>query len=328
MRQTAHVIVDSAVYDHGVRRAKDTDFGLLREASLEPGAFVWIGLHEPSPEEFDAVRQEFELHDLVVEDALKAHQRPKLEVYDGTLLVVLKTARYVEPDEIAFAELQLIIGETFVITVRHGEASALRDVRAALQGSPELLAHGPVAVLYGVADRVVDDYAPVVDALELDVQEVEIQVFSDDRGNPAERIYKLKREVLDGLRNVTPLMDVLTPLMRGEVRWCPEALTEYFRDVADHLQRVLGRIEMTRDLLTDALDANLAQVSVRQNDDMRTISAWAAIIAAPTMLAGVWGMNFSHMPELDAALGYPLALALMFTIAVTLWRTFKHSGWL
>jgi magnesium transporter len=323
------VIVDCAVYQDGKRRHGDLELDHAFEAGREDGAFVWIGLHEPTEEEFAAVRVEFDLHDLAVEDAIKAHQRPKIEVYDDTVLVVLKTARYDDASEIVeFAELIIFIGPGFVISVRHGQASALAEVRHKLEAHPEMLRCGPAAVLHAVCDRVVDDYTPVADGIDHDIQQVEAEVFNDERGNPAERIYRLKREVLDFYRNTAPLVDALAPMTKSTMPYGHAELADYFRDVADHLARVVSRVEGFQHLLTDALNANLAQISVRQNEDMRTISAWAAIIALPTMLAGVWGMNFEHMPELEWTIGYPLALLALVGGAVLVYRRLRRVGWL
>jgi magnesium transporter len=319
------MIVDCAVYEQGER----TDISLDRahEAYLRDGAFVWIGLHEPTPEEFDAVTREFDLHELAVEDAIKAHQRPKLERYDNVGFLVLKTARYLEPDEVQFGEILLFIADDFVVSVRHGEAVPLHGVRMKLERKPDLLKCGPMAVVYAILDEVVDGYAPVMDALDRDVEEVEQEVFAGDRGNPARRIYELKREAIDFARAVTPLVEPIERMTTGTTR-VPEGLGTYFRDVLDHVIRLSQRIEGLRELLTSVLQANLAQVGVRQNEDMRKISAWVAILAVPTMLAGVYGMNFDHMPELRWQLGYPGVLLLMLTLCFALWRYFKKVGWL
>ncbi|QXC59812.1 magnesium and cobalt transport protein CorA [Aquihabitans sp. G128] len=320
------MIVDCGVYRSG-RREGHTELADAAETAAAGGGFAWIGLHDPSMDEIDAVAAEFGFHELLVEDVCKAHQRAKFEHYaDDVSFVVLKTARYAGPDSVAIGEIQVVLGPNFVVTVRHGDATPLKPVRQRLEAQPDLLARGPAAVLYGVADQLVDDYAPVIQELELDVDEAEQSVFSDARENPAERIFGLKRQVLDLLRNVLPVVDVLDDLQEPDAAH-PE-LHAYFRDVADHLRRVIGRAELVRDLLTDALNANLAQVSVRQNDDMRTISGWAALIAAPTLLAGIWGMNFTHMPELDWWVGYPVALGLMALVVVVLYRRFRQSGWL
>ena len=318
-------IVDCAVYEQGER--SDVSLDHAHEAYLRDGAFVWIGLHEPSRDEFDTVTKEFSLHELAVEDAIKAHQRPKLERYDDVSFLVLKTARYVEPDEVEFGEILLFIADDFVVSVRHGEAVPLHGVRMKLEGKPELLKCGPMAVVYAILDEVVDGYAPVMDALDRDVEEVEEEVFVGDRHNSARRIYELKREAIDFARAVTPLVEPIERMTTGTTR-VPEGLSTYFRDVLDHVIRLSQRIEGLRELLTSVLQANLAQVGLRQNEDVRKISAWVAILAVPTMLAGVYGMNFEHMPELRWELGYPGVLALMLVLCFSLWRYFKRVGWL
>jgi magnesium transporter len=318
-------IVDCAVYEQGER--SDVSLDHAHEAYLRDGAFVWIGLHEPTPDEFAAVTKEFNLHELAVEDAIKAHQRPKLERFDDVSFLVLKTAKYVEPDEVEFGEILLFIADDFVVSVRHGEAVPLHGVRVKLEHKPELLRCGPMAVVYAILDEVVDGYAPVMDALDRDVDEVEQEVFAGDRTNPARRIYELKREAIEFARAVTPLVEPIERMTTGTTR-VPEGLSTYFRDVLDHLIRLSQRIEGLRELLTNVLQANLAQVGVRQNEDMRKISAWVAILAVPTMLAGIYGMNFDHMPELRWELGYPGVLALMLILCFSLWRYFKKVGWL
>ena len=318
-------IVDCAVYEQGER--SDVSLDHAHEAYLRDGAFVWIGLHEPTPEEFEAVTKEFNLHELAVEDAIKAHQRPKLERFDDVSFLVLKTARYVEPDEIEFGEILLFIADDFVVSVRHGAGVPLHGVRTKMEHKPELLRCGPMAVVYGILDEVVDAYAPVMDALDRDVDEVEQEVFAGERRNPARRIYELKREAIEFARAVSPLIEPIERMTTGTTR-VPEGLVTYFRDVLDHLIRLSQRIESLRELLTGVLQANLAQVGVRQNEDMRKISAWVAILAVPTMLAGVYGMNFDHMPELRWELGYPAVIALMLVLCFALWRYFKRAGWL
>ncbi|MGK2948311.1 MAG: magnesium and cobalt transport protein CorA [Acidimicrobiales bacterium] len=326
------MIVDCAVYTEGVRREGSLELHEALAAASEPRSFVWIGLHEPSPEEFDAVRAEFELHELAVEDALKAHQRPKLEVYDGDLFVVLKTARYDDATEtVAFAELLLFIGESYVVSVRHGEASSLAGARAAVERDLERIRCGPMAVLHAVIDHVVDDYMPVIDGLDNDMAEIEAEVFAADRPrglDPTQRIFKLKREVLELYRNTQPLLEPLGRLAAGQLPGAHPELHTYFRDVEDHLTRVVGTIAHYRDLLSDALDANLAQVTVRQNDDMRTISAWVAIGGFPTVVGAIYGMNFEHMPELGTRYGYAVVLVLMLAFCLFLHRRFKRIGWL
>ncbi len=326
------MIVDCAVYTDGVRREGPLELHAALEAANEPGSFVWIGLHEPSEEEFESVREEFHLHDLAVEDALKAHQRPKLEVYDDDLFVVLKTARYDDATEsVAFAELLLFVGASYVVSVRHGEASSLAEVRRNVEHDLTRIRCGPMAVLHAVIDHVVDDYTPVIDGLDNDMAEIENEVFAADRPrgvDPTKRIFKLKREVLDLYRNTQPLLEPLGRLAAGQLPGAHPELHSYFRDVEDHLTRVVGNIAHYRDLLSDALDANLAQVTVRQNDDMRTISAWVAIGGFPTVVGAVYGMNFQHMPELDNRFGYPAVLTLMVAFCLFLYRRFKRIGWL
>jgi magnesium transporter len=324
------VIVDCAVYTKGVRRPGELHVDdALEAARSEDDTFVWIGLHEPTPAEFDAVAEEFQLHPLAVEDAVKAHQRSKLEHYGNCLFLVFKTARYDDEQEvIEFSEIQLFAGEGFVITVRHGQASALSPVRRKLEEEPERMALGPAAVVHAILDRVVDDYLPVLDGLDHDIVEIEAQVFSPERTNPAERIYKLKRQVLDLYRNVEPLIEPLGRLQAsGHVIGATD-LGPYFRDVYDHLQREVSRIAIQRELLSEVLAVNLTHVSVQQNEDMRRISGWVAIAAVPTMLAGVWGMNFEFMPELDQWWGYPSALLVMGGSSFCLFRWLRSRHWI
>jgi magnesium transporter len=323
------VIVDCAVYEDGRRRDGATPVHEAMEACREPGAFTWIGLYEPTEEEFDSIRREFELHELAVEDAIHAHQRPKIEVFGDMVFVVLKTARYVDPTEvIKLGEILIFLGHDYIITVRHGEASELHGVRIGLEEQPELLAHGPGAVLHAIVDRVVDDYMPAIAGLGEDIDEIENQVFSEQRGNPAERIYRLKREVLEFSHAAGPLVDPIDRLAKGHYEMIHPEVRTYFRDVNDHLLRAHEQLENYRDLLTSILSANLAQVTVRQNEDVRKISAIVAIIAVPTAIAGIYGMNFEHMPELGWTFGYPLVVAVMGTICFTLYRYFKRIGWL
>jgi magnesium transporter len=325
------VIVDCAVYTHGKRRTGEFKLEHALESCADDDTFVWIGLHEPTQEEFDSVATEFELHPLAVEDAITAHQRSKLEQYGDVLFLVFKTARYDDAAEIIeFAEIQLFAGNRFIITVRHGQASALHPVRAELEAEPERLALGPVAVLHAILDRVVDDYQPVLDGLDHDIVEIEAEVFSPERTNPAERVYKLKRQVLDLYRNVEPLIEPLERLQSGKHPFGQTGmdLRPYFRDIHDHLRREVGRIEIQRELLTDVVNVNLTHVSVQQNEDMRRISGWVGIVAVPTMLAGIWGMNFDHMPELDDWWGYPFALGLMALCAFVLFRVLRKRHWI
>ena len=324
------MIVDCTVYDSGVRREGELPVEqALDAARSSPDSFVWIGLHEPTEDEFVAVIEEFQLHPLAVEDAVHAHQRPKLEMYGPTLFIVLKAARYVDPDEIvSLTEIMLFLGDGFLITVRHGESPVLADVRRSLEADPDRLKCGPLGVLHAILDRVVDDYAVVVRGLNTDIEEIERQVFSDERKNHAQRIYRLKVEALEFRQAVVGLDEPLDGLASGKVAEAETVLYDYFRNVHDHLQRVAQRVEAIDNLLSSALTANLAQLGVRQNEDMRRISAWVAIVAVPTMIAGIYGMNFEHMPELGWAFGYPFALALMASLCFTLYVLFRRRGWL
>ena len=330
------MIIDCAVYQDGKRRPGELALHEAYEAGCAENAFVWIGLYEPDEAEFDSVRREFNLHELAVEDAILAHERPKLEVYDDTLFVVLKTARYVETDDtVEFGEIMLFIGPQFVVAVRHKPASALGDVRKQIESRPDLLRYGPGAVLYAILDRVVDDYQPVMDGLDEDIKEVEREVFSAEGSNPAERIYLLKREVIEFHQAAAPLTEPLDRLVHGLVPGLNDELGEYFRDIQDHLLRVVEVVSGFRELLTSVLQANLTQVAVRQNEtamqqnaDTRKISAWVAIVAVPTMIAGIYGMNFEHMPELTWTFGYPLAVSVMAVSCLVLYRAFRRNGWL
>ncbi|MFE5188276.1 magnesium/cobalt transporter CorA [Streptomyces sp. NPDC056628] len=333
------MIVDCAIYRDG-RRSEEPprDFSdALDLCRLRDDAFVWIGLHEPTEDEFGKVTEEFGLHPLAVEDALKAHQRPKMEVYDDSLFVVLKPVAY-EPksDVVTAGEVMVFIGDSFVVTVRHGEETTLGAVRERLEGDPDMLRHGPTAVLYAVADSVVDHYLEVAEELSIDLEEVEAEVFSPTAGgsrNTASRIYAFKRQVLEFRRATGPLANPLVRLAQTgptgtRVPFVRDDAQPFFRDVSDHLTRVNESVEGLDRLVSDVLSAHLAQTGVQQNDDMRKISAWAAMAALPTLLAGIYGMNFEHMPELTWVWSYPALLAIMAALELLLYRTFKHRGWL
>ena len=323
------MIVDCAIYEDGRRRDGSVDLHDAYGACRRDGKFAWIGLYEPTEEEFDSLRREFDLHPLAVEDAIHAHQRPKLEVFEDTVFIVLKTARYVDSEEVVqFGEILIFLGKDYILTVRHGEASALKQVRESLESDPELLKHGPGAVLHAIVDRVVDDYAPALEGLGVDIDEVENEVFSPGRSNPAQRIYRLKREVLEFNRAAAPLVEPIDRLAKGHYEVVHPEVRAYFRDVNDHLIRVHEQLESYRDLRTSILHANLAQITVRQNDDVRRISAIVAIVAVPTLIAGIYGMNFEHMPELGWTFGYPLVLVVMLTLCTLLYRFFRRAGWL
>ncbi|HZO58784.1 MAG TPA: magnesium/cobalt transporter CorA [Solirubrobacterales bacterium] len=323
------MIVDCAVYAHGRRQTGQVSVAEASRACRQDDAFAWLGLYEPSAEEFDTVSREFGLHPLAVEDAVKAHQRSKVEIYEHTMLIVLKPVRYIDRDEVVdIGEIALFVNPEFLISVRHGQPSPLKGVRERLEREPELVEHGPPGVMYAIVDRIVDDYEPVVEGLTNDIQEVEEQVFSPGRLNPAERIYYLEREVLDFTRAVSPLAPAVERLATRSHDLIPADLRPYFRDVHDHMLRVNGQVEQFRDLLSTALGANLTQINVRQNEDMRRITAWVAILAVPTAVAGIYGMNFQHMPELDWEYGYPTVLAVIAIACVYLYFRFRRAGWL
>ncbi|MEU0179533.1 magnesium/cobalt transporter CorA [Streptomyces massasporeus] len=331
------MIVDCAIYRDGQRTEGPEDLSDALGEARTAGGFVWIGLHEPTEAEFDHVTREFGLHPLAVEDALKAHQRPKLEVYDDSLFVVLKPVAY-EPqsDTVSSGEIMIFLGDSFVVTVRHGEGSPLKAVRHRLEHEPELLGKGPTAVLYAVADATVDHYLDVATELQTDLEGLEAEVFSPDGGgsrNTASRIYDFKRQVLEFRRATGPLAPPMSRLAGTAssgvaVPFVDDRARPFFRDVSDHLTRVNDSVENLDRLVSDILSAHLAQMSVRQNDDMRKISAWAAMAAIPTMLAGIYGMNFDHMPELRWVWSYPALIALMAVLELMVFRLFKRRGWL
>jgi magnesium transporter len=322
-------IVDCAHYRDGVRQHEGPlDVEQAARAARGEGDFVWLGLVEPSDEEMGSVAAAFGLHELAVEDAKHAHQRPKLEDYDDSFFVVLRPARYDDvAEEVEFGEIHLFIGGAYLIAVRHGAASELGPARQRLEARPDLLRFGPAAAAWAIVDKVVDDYAPVVDGLETDIEEVEQQIFTD-AADPTERIYRLKREVIEFHRAASPLLGPLEQLERGAFPRVDERLRSFFRDVADHARRIDEQVMGQRELLTSVLEANLALQSVRQNEVVRQISAWAAIIAVPTFIASVYGMNFEHMPELDSPIGYPLALAVMAVCVFVLHGFFRRIHWL
>jgi magnesium transporter len=325
------MIVDSAIYVNG-RRSAPYPLEKIQETSREKGGFAWIGLYEPTEDEFDSVAGEFGLHELAVKDAIKVHQRPKVERYGDSFFVVLKAARYLEEKEtVEFGEIHAFVGLDFVVTMRYGETSELREVRQRMEGEPDLLRRGPFAVLYTIMARVVDDYGPVVEGLENDIDEIEVQVFEGDPGaSPAvsRRIYELSREVIRFHQATQPLAGALGSLTGGGLHDIDPEVRRYLRDVQDRALRVTERVEGFRELLANILSVNLTLISINQNDQVKKISAWAAILVVPTLITGIYGMNFEYMPELSWLLGYPFSLLLMLTISLILYRTFRRSGWL
>ena len=336
------MIVDNAIYVDGRRTAEPHTLHETYEACREQHGVAWIGLYKPTEEEFSSVTEEFDLHRLAVEDAIKAHQRPKLEQYDGTLFMVLRPARYIDETEtVEFGEAHIFVGPEFVVTVRHGEAPDLKSVRRRMEEEPELLRRGSEAILHAILDRVVDDYGPVVEGLENDIDEIESEVFGGSP-NVSRRIYQLSREVIEFQRATRPLAGILESLIKEDEGGMDPEVRRYLRDVQDHALRVEEQVAGFRDLLQNILSVNLtlvglsqneevkalSEASIEQNNEVKKISAWAAILFAPTLIAGIYGMNFQYMPELNWLLGYPLALALMGLFSCALHFIFKRRGWL
>jgi magnesium transporter len=327
-------VVDCAVYVDGVRQEPVRPEDALRVAS-ESGGFVWLGLFEPSEQELSTIAEQYRLHPLAVEDAVYAHQRPKLERYDDALFMVLKTATYVEHDQltatsevVGTGEVMVFLGPHYVITVRHGEHSGLTELRSRLEQQRDLLCLGPAAVLYAVADHVVDTFVEVASAVEEDVDELEASVFSPQRTDDIGRLYQLKRELMQLRRAVSPLETPLQILAETQVDVVPDGIRSYFGDVLDHAIRVRDQVSGLDELLTSILQASLARTSLADNEDTRKISAWAAMIAVPTLITGIYGMNFQYMPELRWRYGYPMVVLVIVLVCSMLYRGFKRNGWL
>ncbi|MFF9108506.1 magnesium and cobalt transport protein CorA [Streptomyces sp. NPDC014805] len=330
-------VVNCVTYRGGVRGPAATDLvEAVRQVRKSGDGFVWLGLHEPTDQEFAGIAELFDLHPLAVEDAIEAHQRPKVERYGDVLFAVFKTVCYVEHEELTATsevvntgELMAFVGQDFVITVRHGRHGSLGPVREGLEADPQQLAKGPSAVLHAIADHVVDDYLEVIDSVQADIDQVETDVFAETgaRVDPG-RIYQLKRELLELKRAVVPLGRPLLELSDRPMRVIEPEIQAYFRDVSDHLLRATEQIAAFDELLNSILQAHLAQVTVAQNEDMRKITAWAAVIAVPTMVCGVYGMNFDNMPELHWRFGYGLVIGVIAVACLALYRGFRRNGWL
>jgi magnesium transporter len=326
------MMLSCAVYDINGNTPRPSPLVDAFEASRDANVFAWIALSTPTLQEFSEVHDELHLHPLAVEDAVRAHQRPKLDVFDNSLFLVAKSARYDDQNEqISLHEVHAFVGDGSVVTVYHGGEQVGHDemVRA-MEHQPELTAYGPLTVVYRLLDQIVDGYQDVVDGVENDIDELEADVFAGGRQNHAERIFRLKRQILEFQRAVVALEEVLESLVRQQVPalFRNESLAMYFRDVQDHALRIIGRVETARDLMESALDANLAQIGVRQNEDMRAMSGWAAVVAVPTLFAGIWGMNFKHMPELNWYVSYPVALLTIFGSGFVVRHRLRRNGWL
>ncbi|WP_406194917.1 magnesium and cobalt transport protein CorA [Kitasatospora sp. NBC_01560] len=337
-------LVDAAVYRDGCRIDVPTGLtDIYRQLPGEPGAMAWIGLYRPAEAQLLEAAERFGLHELAVEDAIVAHQRPKLERYGDTLFVVLRAARYLDDvEEVDFGEIHLFVGPDFVLTVRHSQSPDLSAVRRRLEADPDLLALGPEAVLYAILDAVVDGYAPVIAGLQHDIDEIETEVFGGDP-KVSRRIYELSREVIDLQRATRPLLDIMGSLEAGFDKYgTDQELQRYLRDVADHATYAAERVDGFRQMLQNILTVNatlvsqaqneemkqLAEAGHAQNDEIKKISSWAAILFAPTLIGTVYGMNFVHMPELNWLFGYPFAIALMAAVCVGLYVIFKRRDWL
>jgi magnesium transporter len=326
--------VDWALYRDG-RRVPVAGFDAAASAARNGEGFVWLGLHEPSVEQLEQLGGVFNLHPLALEDAATARQRPKIERHEDDMFVAMRTLAYVDSvdreeggDVVETGAVMVFLGEHFVVTIRHGRHASMRGLRRRLEENPEQLALGPSAVLHAVTDKVVDDYLAVVDAVQQDIEEIETRVFAPRGGADIERIYQLKRDIIEMKRTVWPMAAPLRELAERPRRLIHPEIREYFRDVDDHLARVHEQVASFDELLTSILQAGLARVTVAENEDMRRISAWVAIAAVPTMIAGIYGMNFEQMPELQQEWGYPAVMTLMVGVCATLFRGFKRNGWL
>ena len=324
------MIVEVGLYDEGVRCEGDFTPEAAHAYLIEHAdAFCWIGLHDPTDAEVSVIAGLFDLPPLAVEDAEHAHQRAKIEEYPELTFGVIKTLDYHDAySTVDTGEIAMFVGRNYLVTVRHGDPGNLAAVRARVADAADVLAHGPTAVMYAVYDHVVDHYRDVALELERDLDDVEVSVFSPLRTSDSEAIYRLKQQILVCRRALSPLGDAMSDLQTRNLPNIDAAAKPFLRDLADHVRRATEHISTLDYLLNSIADANAAQISVRQNDDMRKISAYAALITVPTLIAGVYGMNFEHMPELTWSFGYPLALGLMAALCFILYRLFRRSGWL
>jgi magnesium transporter len=323
-------VINSAAYCNGIRVA-DVPVPDLGDAWRHSDRFLWVGLYEPDEKLLLHLKEAFGLHELAIEDAHKAHQRPKLEVYGDSLFIVLRTARLADGSEhrIEFGETHVFVGPRYIVSVRHGSLTSHVGLRSRCENSPERLAKGAGYVLYSLMDFIVDQYFPVLDSLEVELDELEEQIFSGKfvRSVTA-RIYHLRRDLLSLKQAATPLIDISSLLMRSNSNLIPPEARPYFQDIHDHVIRIADLIDELQQLSQTALDANLALISVAQNDDTKRLAAWAAILAVPTMIAGIYGMNFKHMPEIQSVYGYPIVMGIMLVICGGLYRWFRKAGWL
>jgi magnesium transporter len=329
MSSSVESIVNCAAYDDGCRIATIPIKDISEYLAAGKG-FVWIGLYEPGEDMLKRMQEEFQLHDLAIEDAHRAHQRPKIETYEGTLFIVVRTAQInQESRQIDFGETHFFVGRRFILSIRHGSSLAYSDVRARCESTPQLLKKGPGFALYAVLDAIVDRYFPVIDALEEQLEDLEDRIFSEKPSRETtKQIYDLKRQLVEVKRAISPLIEMCTRLMRFDLDLIPEDTRPYFRDVYDHVIRINEMVDSSREILGTALEANFSLVSISQNDIQKRFAGWAAILAVPTMIAGIYGMNFRFMPELDWQYGYPFILAFTIIVCVLIYGGFKRAGWL
>ena len=320
------MVINCAAYQGGCRVA-DVDLSQAGPVDTGDGRFVWIGLHEPDQELLRKVQTRFGLHDLAIEDAHKAHQRPKLEIYGDSLFLVLRTAQLLE-GVVVFGETHVFAGRGYVVTVRHGSTTAYTEVRGRCESAPKMLAMGESFVVYSVMDFIVDNYFPILHQLEEEVDELENVVFSREAPPNIARIYELRHELLLLRRTVQPLQEVCNRISRFDVTLIDQTMYPYFRDVQDHVILLVESIDNLRDLLGAALDANMMLSSLEQNAIIKIFSVAAVVLMPPTLVASIYGMNFKNMPELDWAFGYPTAIALMLVVAILPYLFFKWRGWL
>lgn len=320
------MIVDCAEYCEGKRVSK-VEIAHINEVLKKPNHFIWIGLQEPDEEMLKKIQKEFGLHDLAIEDALRAHQRPKIEAYADTLFVVLRTVQ-MKDGHVDLGETHFFVGHNFIVSVRHGSSIAYVDVRTRCESTPHLL-RGPAFALYALMDAIVDQYFPVINALEDDLTAIEENIFHEKLGRDnTAKIYYLKRQLLDVKRSVSPLIDICNRLMRFDLKFIDQETKPYFRDIYDHSVRINEMVDNSRELLSAALEANLSMVSISQNEIAKRFAGWAALIGVPTMIAGFYGMNFTYMPELQWAWSYPTVIVFTIGICLLLYTRFKKSGWL
>jgi magnesium transporter len=321
-------IINCVAYANG-RRSADVELKRVHEVLKDVNQFVWIGLHEPSEEVLQRVQEEFNLHDLAIEDAHRAHQRAKIELYGDSLFVVLRTAQMNQQHHIEFGETHFFVGKNFIVVVRHGSTVAYTEVRSRCEAMPELLSKGQGFVLYAIIDFIVDRYFPVVQDMEQELEIIEDKIFKEKPSrHTTEQIYQLKRELLEVKRAVSPLIDICSRLMRFDIKSISADTQPYFRDIYDHVVRINEMVDNTRELLNTALEANFSLISISQNDTSKKFAGWAAIFAVPTMVAGFWGMNFRFIPETEWQYGFYTVIFGTISICILLYVLFRRSGWL